>query len=141
MKLFLFFALVFALAMNVVAQSEPTVQYAGKGKARRVIAMSNMLGDADGMKCSKLSRPFVGTIVKRVFDEDETMIVNVVLRDAKDERNFINIDGAQILGLGRTAPTLLSSLLGKGKKVSISAYECSGGGSGIFYYANRVKAF
>ena len=139
MRLFLVLVFVSTLLINVAAQYQPTVKYAGKGQARRVIGMSNMLGDADGMTCSKRSRPFVGTIVKRTFDEDETMITNVALRDAKDERVFVNIDTAQIWGLGRTAPTLLSSLLGKGKKVTISAYECSGGGSGIFYYADRVN--
>lgn len=129
------------LTLNVVAQSgQPIVKYGGAKNASRIIEMSNMLGDADGMTCSKIRRPFVGTVVKRDFDEDETMMVNITLRDAKDERIPVNINGGQIWLLGRPAPKLLSSLLGKGRNVSVWAYECSGGGSGVFYYADRVKA-
>jgi hypothetical protein len=130
-----------ALTLNVMAQSgQPVVKYGGAGSASRIVEMSNMLGDADGMRCLKIRRPFIGTIVKRDFDDDETMIVNITLRDAKDERIPINIDDKQVWLLGRPAPKLLSSLLGKGRKVSVSAYECNGGGSGVFYYAAGVKA-
>ena len=141
LRTYLVTLLVALLTLNVMAQSgQPVVKYGGAKNASRIIEMSNMLGDADGMTCSKIRRPFVGTIVKRDFDEEETMIVNITLRDARDERIPININGGQIWLLGRPAPKLLSSLLGKGKKVSVSAYECSGGGSGVFYYADRVKA-
>jgi hypothetical protein len=129
----------FILAVNVVAQDNgsPSAKYRGS----KIVEISNMLGDADGMECKKLSRPIVGTILKRNFDEDEIMITVFVVRDAKDNRRFINIDSAQMGGMGRQTAGNLSSLLAKGSRVQVVAYECSGGGSGIFTYAEKVKRF
>ncbi len=140
MKLYLTFVLVITFAINVAAQNnQPTVAYGGTGQARRVIEMSNMLGEVDGVECLR-SRSYTGTIVRRTFDEEETMITGITLRDARDNRIHLNINESHIWGLGRTAPSILSSLLARGRRVRIWTYECSGGGSGVFIYADRVRA-
>ncbi len=106
----------------------------------RIIEMSNMFANPNGDTCEK-SDIYIGTILKRQFDEDEVFITVITLRDAKDNRHYINIDTEQISLLGRNAPSQLSSLLGKGKRVKVWTQECSGGGSGIFFYADKVRTF
>ena len=143
MKIYLVTAFVITLAVSAVAQSgQPVVKYGGTKRTPRIIEMSNMFGGEESidMRCSRL-RPFVGTIVKRDFDEDEVMVTNITIRDTKDERVHLNVDSEQISLLGRTAPTIISSFLGKGKRVKVWAYTCSGGGSGNFLYVDRVVAF
>jgi hypothetical protein len=138
-KIYFFVVFAFVLATNVIAQDNgsPSAKFRGS----KIIEISNMLGDADGMDCRKLSKPIVGTILKRDFDENEVMVTVFVVRDARDNRKFINIDSTQMSGMGRQTASNLSSLLAKGSRVQVTAYECSGGGSGVFTYAERVKRF
>jgi hypothetical protein len=139
MKIYLAFVFVITLAANVFAQDAPTVKYSGTKQNRRVIEMSNMLGEVEYMECKRVTRPVIGTIVKRNFEDDEVMIASFILSDAKDKRIPININDAQVGLLGRETSGIVSSLLSKGNKIQVWTYQCSGGGSGIFTYAERIK--
>ncbi len=74
MKIYLAFVFVITLAANVFAQDAPTVKYSGTKQNRRVIEMSNMLGEVEYMECKRVTRPVIGTIVKRNFEDDDVMI-------------------------------------------------------------------
>jgi len=130
---------VLVLAATTFAQIAPTVRYTGTGKYRRVAEMSNLLGVVEYMKCRRVSTPVVGRIVKRDFEEDEVTISRFVLADGRDERVPININDAQVGILGHRRNEIVSSLLSKGSKVQVWTARCSGGGSGIFTYAARIK--
>ena len=110
-----------------------------KKKSSRVIEISNMLGYAGGMKCLKENKPIIGTIVKRWFEDDEVTLAGIIVRNAKDKRKSVNIDSDHMFLLGRTTPEILSDFLEKDKKVQIWYFDCSGGGSGVFSYANKIK--
>ena len=47
MRIYFAFVFVIALTANVFAQDTPTVKYSGTKQNRRVIEMSNMLGEVD----------------------------------------------------------------------------------------------
>jgi hypothetical protein len=137
-RIFVFLTLTFVLSFTCLAQigGNPIV----KKKGKLVIEISNMLGDAGGMECLKETKPIIGTIVKRWFEDDEITLARVIIRDAKDKRKSINVDSEHLFLLGRTTNEILSDFLEKNKKVQVWYYDCRGGGSGVFPYANRVKA-
>ena len=80
-KLLPIFVLMFASA--AFAQEPPKLKY---GQHKRIVEMSNLLGDVDGMKCTRITRPFVGTILKRDFGEDEIMMTGFIVRSSSDKR-------------------------------------------------------
>ena len=139
MKIYFAFVFVIALTANVFAQDAPTVKYSGTTQNRRVVEMFNMLGEVEYMECKRVSRPIIGTIVKRNFEDDEFMIASFVISDAKDKRIPININDAQVGILGRETSSIVSSLLSKGNKIQVWTHQCSGGGSGVFTYAERIR--
>ncbi|CAN5835313.1 hypothetical protein BH20ACI4_BH20ACI4_27110 [soil metagenome] len=139
MKIYLAFILVVALVANAFAQDAPSVKYSGMGKNRRVIEMSNMLGEVEYMECKRVTRPVTGTIVKRNFEDDEITIASFILSDARDKRIPINVNDAQVGLLGRETSSIVSSLLSKENKIQVWTYQCSGGGSGFFTYAERIR--
>lgn len=139
MKTYLAFVFVIAVVANALAQEAPTVKYSSSGQNRSVIEISNMLGEVEYMECKRVARPITGTIVKRDFEDDEVTIASFILSDAKDRRIPININDAQVGLLGRETSGIVSSLLSKGNKIQVWTYQCSGGGSGIFTYAERIK--
>lgn len=141
MKTILLFILTVGFSVEIVGQiGQPIVKYGGAQKAPRIIQVSNMLGDTDGFTCKK-SNIINGTIVKRDFEEDETMISSFVLKDAKDNRKSVNVDSMQIWLLGREAPRIVSSLLEKNAQVKVWTSECTGGGSGVFIYADKIQRY
>ncbi len=131
--------LALASAVSSFAQDAPTVKYSGAGKNRRVTEMSNMLGEVEYMECKRAARLVTGKIVKRDYEEDEFTIASFVVADARDKRFPINLNEATVGVLGHDRNGLISSLLTKGNRVQVWFHECSGGGSGIFFYANRIK--
>lgn len=66
----------------------------------------------------------IGTILKRQFDDTELRLSGFVIRDAKDQRTFINIDTHYVAGLARSAPEELSSFLTKDKRIKVWVYRC-----------------
>lgn len=135
------FSVVFSLVLAVGAfpQDAPTVKHSGVGKNRRVTEMSNMLGEVEYIECKRVARLITGKIVKRDYDEDEFTIASFIVADARDKRFPINLNEATVGMLGHDRNGLVSSLLTKGNKVQVRFHECSGGGSGIFFYADRIK--
>jgi hypothetical protein len=77
---------------------------------------------------------YIGTIIKREFDDSELHLSGFVIRDAKDQRTFINIDTEHVAGLARSAPEELSSFLTKGKRVKVWVYRCR-----RILYAHKIK--
>ncbi len=135
-KICVVFVLLVLFAGEMVAQiGQPVL----KRKGNKVIEISNMLGTVEGFECLRESRPIIGTVLKRSYDEEETTMVSFVLRDAKDNRHFINLNDDQVGLLGRTTHTIISSLIAKGSRLQVWTYDCNGGGSGIFTYASRIK--
>lgn len=128
-----------ALVMSVSAQDAPIVEYVGKRVNRRVVEISNMLGQVQYMECKRVVTPVIGKIVKRDFEEDEVTIASFIVADARDKRIPINLNDAQVGLLGHYTNTVISELLARGNRVQVWMHQCSGGGSGIFDYAERVK--
>lgn len=134
----LFLSLV--LTVGTLAQDAPSAKHSGVGKNRRVTEMSNMLGEVEYMECERSARLVTGKIVKRDYEEDEFTIASFIVADARDKRFPVNLNAATVGLLGHDRNGLISSLLTKGKRVQVWFHECSGGGSGTFFYANRIKA-
>jgi hypothetical protein len=131
--------LLLAFGFAVFAQNKkpPIAKYDNK-KEPQLVSLSNMLGDADGFKCKK-AKTYKGVVVIRTFNDDETMIVVFTLKDAKDNRIYLNLNESQSWLLGREAPVLISKLLAKNSEVTVSTFNCTGGGSGIFQYADIIR--
>ena len=108
----------------------------GKNK-KEVVEMSNMKGVVSDMECWHKPEVVIGVIMKRSYEEDEMTIASFILKSAGDKRKAININQEQIAG--RYSVSNLASLLTIGKKVKVWLYDCNGGGSGTFAYADRVK--
>lgn len=87
--------LLMASSNVIVAQggARPIAKIGGPLKNPRMIELSNMMGETNG--CVRYPQPIAGTIVRREFDDDEITIVGIVLREANDERTYINIDGCE----------------------------------------------
>ncbi len=139
MKVICIFAVLVSFVFGAAAQDAPSVKWAGSGQKSHVVEITNMLGKVDGMKCHKTPDLIVGRIVKRDFDEDEMTLVSFVLADARDKRFAINLNEDQVGGLGHFRNTYISEILSKGNRVQVTMFTCSGGGSGTFGYADRVK--
>lgn len=131
-------SLAFLFVTTLSAQDGPSIKYGGKG-GDEVIDMWNMKGTVPYMECWKKPDVYVGTIVKRDYEEDEMTISSFILKRAGDKRIAININQDQIGLLGHYSVSNLASLLTQGKKVKVWSYECTGGGSGVFAYADRVQ--
>lgn len=134
------FAVSLILAASAAAQDAPKVKYSGSGVNRRVVDMSDMLGEVPYMECTRVSSPVIGKIVKRDFDEDEVTVASIVLADARDKRHSININDSKVGLLGHSLNEIVPTFLSKGRRVQVWTYKCTGGGSGIFIYADRIKA-
>lgn len=128
--------LILAITFSAFGQTNklPSAKYSGK----KPVSLSDMLGDGGGFKCKK-SKTYSGIVVKRNFDENETIITSFTLKDANDERIHLNLNEKQSWLLGKTAPVVISTILRKGKKVTVSSYSCTGGGSGVFRFADKIK--
>jgi len=133
----LFFSL--TLLGTSFAQDAPSVKYRGTGQNRQVVEMSNMLGDIEYMECKRTAKLVTGKIVKRDYEEDEITIASFIVADARDKRHPINVNEAKVGLLGHYRNDIVSSLLAKGNRVQVWTHQCTGGGSGIFIYADRVK--
>lgn len=139
MKAIYTFAVLFSVGTCAVAQDIPTVKYAGSGKNRRVVEITNMLGEVPYMECGRKPDLVIGKIVKRDFEEDEVTVSSFVVADTRDKRIPINLNEDQVGILGHSRNEIISELLSKGNRVQVTRFTCSGGGSGIFFYAGRVK--
>jgi hypothetical protein len=127
-----------ALASTSMAQTAnaPIAIFGGTQRNARMIALSNMAGDMED--CDRQRTPYVGTIVKRQFDEDEVTIIGIVIREPNDTRAFINLDIEQLDRLPLSDRAHLSSFLGMRKRVKVWTYSC--GAAGRVLYAYRIKA-
>lgn len=67
---------------------------------------------------------YIGTVLKRQFNDSEMELNGFVLREANDERAFINIDSEYISTLAASASGDLSSFLKKGVRVKVLVYRC-----------------
>lgn len=139
MKAIYVFTLLGSFVVSALGQDIPNVKYAGSGQKRRVVEITNMLGDVPYMTCGKKPDLVIGKIVKRDFDEDEITVTSFVVADARDKRIPINLNEDQVGILGHHRNSIISELLGKGNRVQVTRFTCSGGGSGIFFYAERIK--
>lgn len=101
----------------------------------RLIELSNLGGSSDG--CVKRG-PFIGTLVQRKFDDDEITLIGFVVRDAKDERTYINLDDEQIDRMLMVDRGYLSSFLARGRRLKVWAFAC--GAAGRVLYADRIVA-
>jgi hypothetical protein len=79
MKKICFATIILAMfAITVFAQDTskpPTAKYGGMKGATRMIELSNMAGDVS--ECAKATQPYTGTIVRRVFDDDELTLIGI----------------------------------------------------------------
>lgn len=133
----LILALTFVVAVAALAQSfaRPNAKYEGTRSNPRLIELSNLGGSSEG--CVKRG-PFIGTLVQRKFDDDEITLIGFVVRDAKDERTYINLDDEQIDRMLMVDRGYLSTFLAKGKRLKVWAFAC--GAAGRVLYADRIVA-
>lgn len=133
----LILALTFVVAVAALAQSSarPNAKYEGTRGNPRLIELSNLGGSSEG--CVKRG-PFIGTLVQRKFDDDEITLIGFVVRDAKDERTYINLDDEQIDRMLMVDRGYLSTFLAKGKRLKVWAFAC--GAAGRVLYADRIVA-
>ena len=119
MKIYFMIAVILLFAITVAAQTNK--KSVGKRNAKKV-AVAEMSDLANPDVCvdpTKHSVPVDGVIVKREFDADEITLIGVTVREANDERYFVNIDSEYLAGKGRFVPRELSSILTKGRRVKI----------------------
>lgn len=133
----LILVLILAVTLVALAQSSarPNARYGGTRGNPRLIEFSHLAGSSDG--CVKRG-PFIGTLVQRKFDDDEITLIGFVVRDAKDQRTYINLDDEQIDRMLMVDRDYLSSFLAKGKRLKVWAYAC--GAAGRVLYADRIVA-
>lgn len=117
--------------------SEAKVTYLNDSLSE-VSEISNMTGDVK-MKCSLKTAPVDVEVAKRDFAEDEVTIIGLVLKDADDERYVVNVNADQLWILGRHQNRVMWDIFKKGNKLRVWINECSGGGSGLFLYLEKVK--
>ena len=67
---------------------------------------------------------YVGTIVKREFDESQLKLKGFVIRDKSDNRSYINLDTAFIASLAASASSELADFLVVGRPIQVWAYRC-----------------
>jgi hypothetical protein len=67
---------------------------------------------------------YSGSIIKRDFDDSEMLLSGFVLRDAKDDRTYINIDTEHVSGLAASASNDLADFLTKGRRIKVWVYRC-----------------
>ena len=141
MKLNFGIVLILLFALNVAAQTsrKSVGKRGGVKKAIRVVEMSDLASPDVCVDPTKHSAPVEGVIVKRDFDADEITLTGVTVREANDERYFVNIDNEYVASKGRFVPRELSSILTKGRRVKIWVYGC--GASGMMFWARIVKAY
>ncbi|MDQ3801377.1 MAG: hypothetical protein M3384_18295 [Acidobacteriota bacterium] len=141
MKIYFTIAVILLFALTVIAQTGK--KSGGKRvSAKKVVPVAEMTDLASPDVCvdpTKHSAPVDGVIVKREFDADEIMLTGVTVREANDERYFVNIDTEYVASKGRFVPRELSSILTKGRRVKIWVYGC--GASGMMFWARAVKAY
>ncbi len=103
-------------------------------------SMAESVDLTDGHLCG-VDRKFVtsatltGTVVKRQFASDELHLNGIVIRDRKDERQFVNIDDEYLADQTGMLTGNLSTVLLVGKHVRVSADVC-----GRIYVMRRVKS-
>lgn len=107
------------------------------GTRTQKVRMTDLYDKTSDDYCLELPKPKLGTIVSRKFDGNEITLNSFVIREKTDERSFVNIDTEYVAGKGRFVPNQLSSLLVKGKRVSIGVYGC--GAAGALFYLDGVK--
>lgn len=136
-RLGLILALILAVTLVTLAQSStrPSAKYGGTRGNPRLIELSNLAGASEG--CVKRG-PYIGTVVQRKFDDDEITPIGFVVREAKDQRTYINLDDEQIDRMLMVDRDYLSSFLAKGKRLKVWAYAC--GAAGRVLYADRIVA-
>jgi hypothetical protein len=141
MKFYFGIALILIFAVNLVAQTskKSVSKRGGAKKAIRVVEMSDLASQDVCVDPTKHSVPVDGVIVKRNFDADEITLIGVTVREANDERYFVNIDNEYVASKGRFVSSELSSILTKGRRVKIWVYGC--GASGMMFWARTVKAY
>ncbi len=67
---------------------------------------------------------YVGSIIKRQFDNNELTLNGFVLRAKDDTRTFINLDSDYIAGQAASATSDLSDFLTKGRHLKVWVYRC-----------------
>lgn len=133
MKIFLGLFLCLVFVWDISGQVLPQI----KKNGNRVIEVSNLLGSVEGMNCKK-SGTLTGSVIKRNFEDDEITLASFILRDKRDKRNPINLNNRQVALLGHYSNETVSTLLSMNARLKIFTFECSGGGSGVFTYADRI---
>jgi hypothetical protein len=129
--------LVLLFGLSVIAQTKrkPVAKRAVEPDTILAVVLSDLAADT---VCGKPEwaekESYIGTIIKRQFDDSELQLSGFVIRDVKDRRTFINIDTDHVSGLARSAPEELSSFLKKGKRVKVWVYRCR-----HILYAHKIK--
>lgn len=127
---------------NVVLATSVCLVLAIGGFAQKADTLGQNVELSNGQPCgadNKFTRPetFTGRVVKRTFSDNEVIINGVVLQDARDQRQYVNID-ADFLHDKYSMGTIdsINSDLSLGHFVEIKAMDC---GAGKVYYALRLK--
>jgi hypothetical protein len=79
--------------------------------------------DVCGAKADS-AETYIGTVLKRDFAEDEMRLSGFVLRTARDNREYINLDYDHISGAAASATSDLRDWLIKGRKMKVFVYRC-----------------
>ncbi len=135
--------IVFILLITVNAAAQTGKQSGGKrGGAKKAAPVVELMDLASPNVCvdpQKHSAPVDGVIVKRTFANDEITLIGVTVREANDERYYVNIDSEYLANKGRFVPREVSSVLTKGRRVKIWVYGC--GASGMMFHARTIRAY
>ncbi len=129
--------LVLLFGLSVVAQTKrkPAAKKAVEPDTILAVVLSDLAPDTVcGEPEWAEKESYIGTVIKRQFDDSELHLSGFIIRDAKDQRTFINIDTDHVSGLARSAPEELSSFLTKGKRVKVWVYRCR-----RILYAYKIK--
>lgn len=121
---------------NVPKQKNDSVQLSNLSRSAGELEESS-----SNWACGGIST-YIGTVIKRDFDENEVMLNGFVIREASDVRTFVNVDVEHIASLDGLLPRKLSLILGKGKKVKIWAISCENGNSEALsktLFLNKIK--
>ncbi len=132
--------LVFPIIISIFVSGSVESQVKTNPPKRTVqmkVRMIDLYDKSSDAYCLELPKPIVGTVLNRKFDEDELTLVGFVIREKTDERSFVNIDTDYVAGKGRFVPSELSSVLMKGKRISIGVYGC--GAAGALFYLDSLK--
>jgi len=122
---------IFPLAMILICSVSLSAQIKQKRKTSHpprdtiLFEVLKNLAHADvcGAKADS-AETYVGTVLKRDFAEDEMRLSGFVLRTARDNREYINLDYDHISGVAASATSDLRDWLIKGRKMKVFVYRC-----------------